>query len=330
MRAEVFAAVLLAASSAGARTRVPKNRPDADAALSRVASFPSEPCLAHGRIQFFRAGKKPKGIGTRVYTRPNGFLRLEILEKGPRKPPAMVVTDDGHERRLSIPKLNREWTGVFARESDADAIARLKSIYDISVSTGGHVAKRKTWRIDFHAPGGLLRRSFWVDRVSGLLLKTEEYRYDGSLARRERIVKLELPASLPDGLAETVGGSEPMIAPLIPPDPPVPGTHTRFPRWSPLGFLPMDARAAGGGARISYGDGAARYEVFEGPADADSGLDEKAGREVRLKDGSTARLLPAGDGAALVRRTDSGTLAISGDLADEELVRVAESVEAGN
>jgi hypothetical protein len=327
MRASLAAAILLAALPAAARTRAPKNIPDADQALAKIAAFPSQPCLAHGRIQFFREGKKPKGIGTTVYTRPDGFLRREILEKGPHEPAAMVITDDGREQTLSIAKLGRVWAGAIPRESESEALARLKSIYDISVSTGGHVAKKKTWRIDFRAPGGALRRSFWVDRESGLLLKTEEYRYDGTLARRERIVKLEMPAENPP-LGTSGADRAPNAQPLIPADPPVPGTSTRFPRWMPLGFLPLEARAESGGARIAYGDGASRYSVFEGPAGAESGLDEKSGREFHLRDGSAARLLPAGDGAGLVIRTPTQTLVISGDLADEELVRVAESLEA--
>jgi len=325
MKADLAAALLLAALPAAARTRAPKNIPTADEALARITSFPSEPCLAHGRIQFFRDGQKPKGIGTRVYTRPDGFLRREILEKGPHKPAAMIITDDGKTQDVYIPKLPREWSGEVARESGADSLARLKSIYDISISTGGHVAKKTTWRIDFRAPGGPLRRSFWVDRATGLLLKTEEYRYDGSLARRERILKLEMPVGS-DSLGKERDGHPPRS--LIPSDPPVPGTSTRFPRWMPLGFLPLEARAESGGARITYGDGAAQYTVLEAPAGTNSGLDEKTGREIHLKDGSAARLLPAGDGAGLVLRTSTQTLVIAGDLADEELVRVAESVEA--
>jgi hypothetical protein len=199
------------------------------------------------------------------------------------------------------------------------------------------VAKKSTWRIDFRASGGPLRRSYWVDRETGLLLKTEEYRYDGMLARRERIVKLEMPWRNRLGLAFSILSSTPSGSrsnareqpqPLIPPDPPVSGTATRFPRWMPLGFLPLEALAESGGARITYGDGAAQYTVLEVPAGTDSGFDEKTGREIHLKDGSTARLLPAGDGAGLVLHASTQTVVIAGDLADEELVRVAESLEA--
>jgi hypothetical protein len=326
MKASLAVTFLLAALPAFARSRAPKNIPSVDEALAKIASFPSEPCIAHGRIQVFREGKKPKGIGTMVYTSPDGILRREILEKGPHSPSVMTIVDDGRQQRLLLPKLGRDWAGIVSREPGADAVARLKSIYDISVSTGGHVAKKATWRIDFRAPGGPLRRSYWVDRESGLLLKTEEYRYDGALARRERIVKLEMPVEKSQ-LGVVLGTAwEKESRQLIPADPPVPGTATRFPRWMPLGFLPLEAKADGGGARISYGDGASQYSVFEGPSGAESGLDEKLGREIHLKDGSAVRLLPAGDGAALVHRTSSETLVIAGDLADEELVRVAESL----
>jgi hypothetical protein len=106
----------------------------------------------------------------------------------------------------------------------------------------------------------------------------------------------------------------------------VPNTSWTFPRWAPLGFLPIEAGARDGGALMRYVDGAASFTVFEAPGNTESGIDENGGREVKLKDGSIARLLPAGAGAALVRRSGARLLVVSGDLADEELVRVAESV----
>lgn len=324
MRAEILACLLLAAAPCGARSRAPKNVPGADALLAGLSTAPSAGGVARGRIQFFRSGGKPKGLGTTLYALPDGRLRREIRDKGPRKPAALILLDDGRTSSVYLPKLNRLWTGTSARETPAREAERLKSVYEIAVSTGGRVAKRRTWRLNFSAPGGRVRRSFWVDRDSGLLLKTETYRYDGTLARRERLVNLETPAEVDPGLfaAAQFAGAE--TRPLAPPDPMAPGA--RFPRWTPPGFLPLEARAQDGGALARYGDGAASFTVFTGPADAPSGLDEKVGRAARLGDGTEVRLLPAGEGAALVRRSAAGLLVIAGDLADEELARVAESV----
>ncbi len=327
MKAELAVLLLLGAVPAQARSRAPKNIPDADAALASITSFPARPCAARGRVQFFRSGRKPKGFGTTVYALPDGRLRREVRDKGPRKPAAQVIVDDGRTQSVYLAKASLLWSGAVAREPSARTLSRLKAIYTVAVSTGGHVAKLATWRLNFFAPGGPLRRSFWVDRKTGLLLKTETYRYDGTLSRRERLVKLETPAAMDPALFVSAAPSGTAARPLIPPDPPVAGIAARFPRWAPLGFLPLEARAQDGGALIVYGDGEARFTVFEGPAGASSGLDERLGREVRLPDGMTARLLPAGDGAALVRRTGAGLLVVSGDLADEELARVAESLE---
>jgi hypothetical protein len=329
MRAELLAGLLLAAAPCGARTRVPKNIPTADALLAGMSAAPSAGGIARGRVQFFRAGGKPKGLGTTIYALPNGRLRREIRDKGPRKPAVMILIDDGRGRSVYLPKLNRLWTGSFARETAAQEAERLKSLYEVAVTTGGRVAKQRTWRLNFSAPGGRVRRSFWVDRDSGLLLKTETYRYDGTLARRDRLLKLETPAQVDASLfaADSFAGAE--TRPLAPPDPIAPGTRARFPRWTPPGFLLLESRSQDAGALARYGDGAASFTVFEGPAGASSGLDEKAGRAARLADGSEVRLLPAGEGAALVRRSAAGLLVVAGDLADEELARVAESVGAG-
>jgi len=327
MKAELVLSLLLAAGPAFARSRAPRAAlPDADELLARVYAFPSAGCVAHGRIQFFHAGAKTKGLGTVVYTLPDGRLRREIREKGPRKPPTSVIVDDGKTLSLLLLKVSRIWTGEIERESRDEQTARLKSIYAISVSTGGRVAKHATWRLDLRAPGGPLRRSLWVDRASGLLLKTEMYRYDGSLARRDRIVRLVTPTYVDPKFFDPIPREEGFhVVPLVPKDPPVPGGDWRFPRWAPLGFLPVEAGAREHGAVIRYDDGAASFTVLQAPGGAESGIDENGGRMVKLKDGSRGLLVPAGLGAALVRRTPSSLLVVSGDLADEELVRVAES-----
>ena len=149
-------------------------RPEADALLLRALSGPSTGYAAVERVQVFLAGRKPKALKVNV-TAVSGRVRREVLPSKRTGAPLVQV------RELEAP---------------AAGLARLRGIYDLSVSTGGAVAKRKTWRIDLRLKSGHLRRSLWVDRDSGLLMKRETYRDDGTLARRERIVKLALPSAV--------------------------------------------------------------------------------------------------------------------------------------
>ena len=167
----VLALLLLAATARGAA--VP---PDAGALLVAALSSPTTGYTAQGRIQSFAPGRKPKALGMAVYFLPDGRLRREVRLR-PNLPPEQVFLDDGSNRRLYWPKLGTEWSGTMTHESAAERAARLRSLYDVSVSTGGRVAKRATWRLDLRAPGGGLRRALWVDRASGT-------RARGRLSRR--------------------------------------------------------------------------------------------------------------------------------------------------
>ncbi len=171
-RFKLAVALALAAVPLQAKPRAPL--PDADALMLKALAGPATGYVAVERVQVFLPGKKPKALKVNITALP-GRVRREVLPFKKKTAPLVTVSE---------------------LEKAGAGLARLRSMYEISVSTGGVVAKRKTWKIDLRLRSGVLRRSLWVDRDSGLLMKRETYRDDGSLARRERIVKLTLPASV--------------------------------------------------------------------------------------------------------------------------------------
>jgi hypothetical protein len=201
-------AVLLALAAVPLQAKPRAPRPGADELLLKSLAGPSTGYAAVERVQVFRAGKKPKALKVEVTGLP-GLTRRAVLP--PKKKAAPLV------------QLSR-------REKPEAALARLRSLYDLSVSTGGAVAKRKTWKVELRLRNGALRRALWVDRDSGLLMKRETYRDDGSLARRERLVKLELPAPVDPASFGPVPAAGP---------------------WSPDGFVL--AGESGGTSRYSNG-----------------------------------------------------------------------------
>ena len=226
MSFKLAALLALAAVPLQAKPRAP--RPGAEELLLKTLAGPATSYAAVERVQVFLPGAKPKALKVNVTALPGGPVRRETLP--PRRKAAPLVQIRG-------------------LESAAAGLARLRAAYDLSVSTGGVVAKRKTWRVELHRKDGLLRRTLWVDRDSGLLMKRETYRDDGSLARRERLVKLELPAAV-----------EPMRAP------PAAGP------WMPDGYA---FAGESGGAR-RYSNGLESYEVRRdgGKASVSGGLAE--------------------------------------------------------
>lgn len=207
-------ALLLALAAAPLQARPRAPRPSADALLLRALAGPSTGYAAVERIQVFAAGKKPKALKVNVTAAPGGLVRRETL------PPS----------RKAAPLIQ-----VRGREKPEAGLARLRALYEISVSTGGVVAKRKTWKLALRLRSGVLRRALWVDRSSGLLMKRETYRDDGSLARRERVVKLELPAAVE----------------------PVPPEAAQAGPWTPDGFV---FAGESGGAR-RWSNGLESYEI---------------------------------------------------------------------
>jgi hypothetical protein len=167
-------AVLLALAAVPLHSKPRAPRPGADELLLKTLAGPATSYAAVERVQVFLPGQKPKALKVDITAR-QGRVRREVLPL----------------RKKSAPLVE-----IKVRERAESGLARLRSIYEIAVSTGGVVAKRKTWKIELRLKSGTLRRVLWVDRDSGLLMKRETYRNDGSLARRERLVKLEIPAAV--------------------------------------------------------------------------------------------------------------------------------------
>lgn len=170
-RFKIAVVLALAAVPLQAKPRVA--RPGADELLLKMLAGPATNYAGVERVQVFFEGKKPKAMKIMVFGSPTK-IRREVIPPSKKAAPLIQVR---------------------MRENPGIELARLKNAYEISVTTAANtVAKRKTWKLELRLKSGLLRRSLWVDRDSGLLMKRETYRDDGSLARRERFTKLELPA----------------------------------------------------------------------------------------------------------------------------------------
>ena len=213
MRFKLAALLALAAVPLQAKPRAPL--PDADVLVLKALAGPATGYAAVERVQVFRPGKKPKAIKANITALPGRPVRREVLPAKKKAAPLVQVRE---------------------REAAATGLARMRAIYEITVSTGGVVAKRKTWKLDLRLKNGVLRRALWVDRDSGLLMKRETYRDDGALARRERLVKLALPAAVDPASLKPDPSSGP---------------------WAPDGFV---FTGESGGAR-RYSNGLESYEV---------------------------------------------------------------------
>jgi hypothetical protein len=207
-------AVLLALTAVPLHAKPRAPRPGAEELMLKALAGPATSYAAVERVQVFLPGKKPKALKVDV-TAASGRVRRVFVPAKKKAAPLVEVRE---------------------REKPEAGLTRLRSLYELSVSTGGVVAKRKTWKVELRLKRGTLRRALWVDRDSGLLMKRETYRDDGTLARRERIVKLELPAPVDQASLK----AEPALGP-----------------WKPDGFV---AAGESAGAR-RYSNGLESYEI---------------------------------------------------------------------
>lgn len=310
MKAELLLLLAILGTPADARPRARHSLPAPDELILRALAAPATGYTGQERVQMFRPGAKPRGVTVSVSALPGGLLRRET-RMGRRKTAGLISVRDGRTVGLSWPAQKRLWSGPECGEAPEAGLARMRALYQISVSTGGRVAKQATWRVNLAAPGGRVRRSLWVAREGGLLLKSESYRPDGTLARRQRFTKLQIPAE-PDASLfrlEPPPGERPAAAF-------VPG----FPRWAPDGFMPVEASAA----RVLYSDGAAgvSVEVFAArpPLPGKNARVVKVGaREMTISETDT--------GYGLLARAGGRVYVLSGDIPEDELARMALSME---
>lgn len=240
MRLSSALALLLLAAPGGAarRAEVP---PPGD--LLSLALHPTASYRARGRVQYFPEKGKAKSQALTASAAPGGRHHKEYAPSA-KKPAALILDSDGRTRRLLHVRPGTLWSGA-AMDDAAVSAKLLRELYELSSSTGGVVAKRSTWRLDFREKkGGALRRSWWLDRKTGAVLRREQYRADGSLRRRERFSRFE----------EGDAGESPFVAPS---GPARPWTEPGGLRWRPEGFVPLEYRRVEQGHVYGYGDGLA-------------------------------------------------------------------------
>lgn len=285
--------LLLAAPVRAARRPVPS----AEELLRAAVSATAQARTARVRVQAFDASGKAKAQYRLETVRSDGARRVE---GGSKKGgvAALSIVSDGKTRLTAWPKAGRAWSGP-APAQDADAErTRLSSLYDLSVSTGGRVAGKAVWRLDMRSKAdGRVRRSLWLAKTGGALLRREDYRPDGTLLRRERVTRLLPPADAD-----------------FSPVPPAGARAAALPGWVPDGFTleSQDAR----GAVLT--DGLRTVGFVRVPA-APSG---RPYAEVRLRSG-VGRFYAEAGGVRLVWSGGS----LSGDLPEADMARMADALE---
>lgn len=289
--------------------------PTAQAALASALS-PSIAYTARGRVQSFPKTGKPRAQAWTVTEAPGGRTRQEWASSA-KKPASLLYADDGKTQGLAYPRRGLSWSGASAHDPAADAAA-LQDVYDLAVATGPRVAGRSTWRLEFRDKArGQLRRTWFVDRKTGVALRRESHRADGTLARRERFSRFEAAARADEPFSLSASTAA------------LPWSEPGAPSWRPRGYLPLERSAAGGVLLRGYGNGTESFTFMRGGALPAAKAVMSSREHLAVRIGAAAgRVAILGDGVALAWPCGAEACLLVGDLLEDELLRAARSVGA--
>lgn len=285
-------------------------------------------------------GKGPLAKKVRVSFSPPAYYRREILAfDGSLE--RLIVSDGKEERsydpRRRVVRESEALDPLYKRFGPEEEVERLMANYDASVGEGPQVAGRPTWFLELRpkAPGGGKRR-FWLDRDGGLILRSENFHPEGSLASSMRVdrisrgralrpeeFRLELPAGVkkaerlkPDYLEieEARGAS---------------GMEARVPAWLPSGYVfeSLDVIRRGRKAIIHarFSDGVEVLSLFQCPPRVRLGFGGRPRRRVKI--GSLRGTATwTEEGNVLSWSSGGQRFVLVAPLEDETLRRVAASL----
>ena len=321
------AALLLAGPAAAARLVRPEPATLLDASLAE----PATGYTARVRVQFFDKDGKSRAQTREVVWAGPGRERVDTYAK--RKTPSMIRVRVGDEETVLMTKLERAWRGP--RPLPDPVVARrhrdsLHALYDLSVSTGGQVAKRPTWRLELRSKAdGRVRRVLWVDRATSFPLKREDYRPDGTLRLRERTLRWQpgaaevRPVEVPPGV-EVTGHGESFMGCVPREECSAPDLTVLRPAWLPEGcvFFRMSV-GPGTSVSASYTDGRSIFSYITIPPGTIAAT-YRPYATVSLKDGKAELYAEQGSISLGVRGRD---LVMQADLAEDEQARIVDSLE---
>ncbi len=223
-----------------------------------------------------------------AHKRPNR-MRLEFLS--PEGVAGRLVVDDGVQTWHYEPRLHVVIQGPTLGAPVEGPFDRLLERYAISLLSLEEVIGRQTAVLSLKPRGGRGERRLWIDRTTGVALRTEERDPDDGLVATTYFTRISYGLNFPDALFRPrIPAGARVVSPVEPASPllsvprlqQVVGFAINAPQTLPGGFALVGGEPVHGGplraAYLRYTDGARALGLFIAP---------------------TARLGPPGRGAAV-------------------------------
>lgn len=273
----------------------------------------------------------------RVYQAP-GKSRLEYLTSG--NDPYLITLDDGNHRWQYRPQEKTaviEFSQGFAQDVE-EQLALLGHNYNLQYGGSGEVSGRPTEILELVARGcGHPSQRLWVDRQTGVVLRTEQYRGDGSLGALTVFTAFEPVESLPETLFRLklprgVRVTKELGAIPLSDLGEVAGLPVRLPARLPAGYVLEGATGRQLGqepvAHLRFTDGLGVISLFEQEARPFTRYRLAGAREVALKHGRG--WLSEECGGYVLNWTSGGlNFTLIGEVPPETLKAIADSIPPG-
>lgn len=334
MRSSVLAVLLLLPAPSFAKGRAKKTAQALPAAADVLAQAlaPSAPAY-EGRVSV-------DGKLMRVRFEPPDRYRREIL--GPDGRAVQVVVSDGKTEWIYDKARRAAWQGTpsdpASKRLALGEHSLLQNNYEVTVATADRVARRSVWMLSIRSRvDGVLSRRLWVDQKTGLALKSESYRADGTVASEMEFETAVFPRkpqkdkffefSLPRG-AQVVKRA-PAESRSLAQAKPASGMDPHTPSWLPPGyvFTDLDVMPRHGKSILHYrySDGINVLSLFQCPPRVKLGLGNAKGTDVAVGKG-TGTLTQTREGSVLGWSLGRSQYILVGAVPAESLQKVASSV----
>ena len=287
-------------------------------------------------------GAAGRAVSRRMAVRfsPPAFYRRELL--GPSGEIQQLVVEDGKSEWIHDPARRKVWQGepadaLFKRFGPDEELDRLAENYVAAIAPGGRVAGRSCWRLELRSRSdAALARRLCIDRESFLVLRSDTFRPDGSLADSVRFTRLKLGVapdpelfrfSPPAGSTVVKRGEPDYLA--LDEAKAASGLDPRLPAWLPPGYVfeSLDVIPKGRRSVVHYrfSDGINVISLFQCPPRVRLDLGGRQRKRVSLAGGRGYRTQTA-EGNVLAWISGGRRFVLVGPVSDATLERMAESV----
>ncbi len=329
----VSAAVLTAALAAGAATR--PALPSADQVLQAMLDAPGVVDYEGTKVMTVVRGHRAETVTVLEAYKRLGRLRLEFLS--PEGVAGRLVVDDGaaawqyepsHHLVIQNPS--------FARPAVAPQAADVRRQSLVAVLGREEVIGRPAVVVVLEPRAGGPSRRYWVDEVTGVVLRTEERDAAGEVVFTSFFTRVGFGLNVPAALFRFTPPAGARIVPLYlsgdPMDSPqalahLAGFPVAVPASLPFGYRFRTGTVTRRGPLVAatavYTDGARTVTVFQAPA-ARFPL-PPVGAPLPVG-GRQGRVVEVGYFRVLLWQAGSTTAAVAGSLPDAALALVAEAV----